>query len=76
MVRAAKDRKQVNKLLSEEKLGSGEAEAIVLFKEAKADYLLTSDRYASLKAAKLGLKTITIGNIIRLAYDVNVIIAK
>lgn len=73
-VRAVRDRKQVKRLVGQ-RLGEGEAEAIVLCKEIRADSLLTSDQFAASKAANLGLKTITIGDIIREAYDTKVVTA-
>jgi len=49
VVRAVKSRRQVNRLVGQ-RLGEGEAEAIVLCKEIGADSLLTSDKYAASKA--------------------------
>ena len=66
-VRDVKDVKRVNRLL-ESKWGKGEAEAAVLCLEMEADYLLTNDRYAASKAKKLGLKTITIADVVTEAY--------
>ena len=73
-VRTVKNRKEVGRLLGQ-KLGEGEAEAMVLFGEIRADSLLTSDRYAASKAASLGVKTITIGDVIREAYGTKVLAA-
>jgi len=74
VVRTVKNRKQVNYLVAQ-RLGEGEAEAIVLCKEVGADSLLTSDKYAASKAASLGLKTITIGDVIKEAYAAKVLTA-
>ena len=74
VVRAVKNRKQVNRLI-EQRLGEGEAEAIVLLEEIGADSLLTSDRYAASRAASLGLKSITIGDVIKEAYSAKLLTA-
>jgi len=68
VVKTVKNRKEVNRLV-EQKLGEGEAEAIVLCKEIGADSLLTSDKYVASKAATLGVRTITIGDVIKEAYN-------
>ena len=73
-IRRVKNRKQVKSLL-ESKWGKGEAEAAVLCQEINADFLLTSDKYAASKAEKLGLKTITIADVVRQAYSSRVITA-
>jgi predicted nucleic acid-binding protein len=73
-VRAVKDRKQVSNLM-EQRLGEGEAQAIVLCREIGAASLLTSDKYAMLRAARLGLKTITLADVIREAYSTKILTA-
>ncbi len=71
-VRAVGDKKEVARL-REQKLDDGEAEAIVLCREAHAHALLTSDRYAALRAAASRVKVITLGDVIRRAYRFKVI---
>jgi len=48
----------------------------VLCEEIHADCLLTSDRFAISKARKLGLKTITIVDVVKEAYTGKVMTAK
>ena len=74
VVRAVKDRRQVRYLVRQN-LGQGEAEAIVLCKEIEADSVLTSDKYAASKAATLGVRTITISDVIKEAYSKTVMTA-
>jgi len=69
-----KNRDKVDRLL-ESKWGKGEAEAAVLCQEIHADYLLTSDRFAISKATKLGLRTITIADVVKEAYTGKVMTA-
>ena len=71
-VKRVKNRKQVQRLL-EQKLGEGEAEAIILCKEIRADSLLMSDKYAASKATNLGVKTITIGDVIKEAHSAKIL---
>lgn len=71
-VKRIKNRKRVQ-LLLEQKLGEGEAEAIILYKEIRADSLLISDKYAASKAASLGVKTITIGDVIKEAHSAKIL---
>ena len=68
VVRAVRNRKEENRLMGQ-KLGEGEAEAIVLCKEIGANALLPSDMYAALQARSFGLTTFTIGDAVREAYD-------
>lgn len=66
-VKAVKNNRDVKRLLAQ-KLDKGEAQAIVLCKEVRAQGLLTSDRYAALKAEAYGVKAMNIADIIREAY--------
>lgn len=61
--------------LLQQKLGQGEAEAIILYNEIRADSLLMSDKYAASKATSLGVKTITIGDVIKEAYSSEILTA-
>lgn len=71
-VETVKDKREVNRLL-DKRLGYGEAESIVLYREIDADFLLTSDRYAASTATGIGVKVLTIGDTIREAYAANII---
>ena len=67
VVMSVRDRKQVSRFL-DQKWGKGEAGTVVLCEEIDADSLLTSDMYAASRATKLGLKTITIGDVVKEAH--------
>lgn len=73
-VKRIKNRNQMRRLL-QQKLGQGEAEAIILYNEIRADSLLMSDKYAASKATSLGVKTITIGDVIKEAYSSEILTA-
>ena len=70
-VKTVRNRSEVTHLVRQ-KLGKGEAEAIVLCKEVKADGLLTSDRYAVLKAEIHGIRAMNIAAVVREAYNAKV----
>ena len=59
----------------EEKLDKGEAEAIVLCKEVRATGLLTSDRYATLKAQHYSIRPMNMADIIREAHNAKIMTA-
>jgi len=71
-VKRIRVRTQLSGLL-EQKIGEGEAEAIILCKEIRADSLLMSDKHAASKAESLGVKTITVGDVVKEAYDYKII---
>jgi predicted nucleic acid-binding protein len=50
-------------------LGKGEAEALVLYEESKADFLLLTDEDAIRKARGLGAKAIDLADVGREAYQ-------
>jgi predicted nucleic acid-binding protein len=64
-VKPVRNKSEVRRLMRNKKLGRGEAEAIVLCKEQKAFAMLTSDRYAAIKADDYGIKVINMADIIR-----------
>ncbi len=64
------------KHLQKQKLGKGEAQAILLCKEVRAYALLTSDRYAALKAQAYGLQTMNVADIVKDAYNVKIMTAQ
>lgn len=68
---AVQNKKEV-KLFMKQKLGKGEAEAIVLCREIRAHALLTSDKYAASKAEALGLKTMNIAGIVKEAHKTQI----
>ncbi len=70
-----KNKPEIRRLVMQ-KLGKGEAQAIVLCKEIKAEFLLTSDKYAALKAQAYGLKIMNIADVVRQAYNVKIMTAK
>lgn len=73
-VRSVKNKTEVKRLM-EEKLDKGEAEAIVLCKEVRATGLLTSDRYAALKAKHYSIRPMNMADIIREAHDTKIMTA-
>ena len=74
-VKTVKNKNDVKHLLSQ-KLGKGEAQAIVLCREVKARYLVTSDKYAALKAETYGLKVMNIADVVREAYNAKIMNAQ
>jgi predicted nucleic acid-binding protein len=74
-VKTVKNKNDVKHLLSQ-KLGKGEAQAIVLCREVRARYLVTSDKYAALKAETYGLKVMNIADVVREAYNAKIMNAQ
>ncbi len=72
VVKPVKETNRLNKFLSQ-KLGKGEAEAMLLCEELHAYSLLTSDRYPASQAEKLGLRTMTLETVIRDSYGARII---
>ncbi|MBI2184105.1 MAG: hypothetical protein HYU39_04005 [Thaumarchaeota archaeon] len=70
-VGVVQNRKEV-KYLMKQKLGKGEAEAIVLCREIRAHALLTSDKYAASKAEAFGLRTMNIADVVREAHNAKI----
>jgi predicted nucleic acid-binding protein len=66
-VRPVKDRAELRHL-TRMKLGKGEAEAIILCDELKASAVLTSDRYAAIRAKEYGVKVVNLADVIRQSY--------
>lgn len=70
-----RNRQEVRRLTNNRKLGKGEAEAIVLCKEQRAFAVLTSDRYAAIKADEDGIKVMNMADVIRKSYDARILTA-
>lgn len=67
-VKPVKDKTELRHLTTKMKLGRGEAEAIILCNELKASAVLTSDRYAAIKAEEYGVKIVNLADVIRQSY--------
>jgi len=74
-VKKVKSGREVKHLL-EQKLGKGEAQAILLCKQIRANALLTSDKYAALKAEGYDLKIMNIADVVKEAYNANIMTAQ
>lgn len=74
-VKIVKNRAEL-KRLQEQKLGKGEAQAILLCKQIRANALLTSDKYAALKAEGYDLKIMNIADVVKEAYNANIMTAQ
>jgi predicted nucleic acid-binding protein len=74
-VTRVRNRSDVSRLTRSQKLGKGEAEAIVLCKEQEAFGILTSDRYAAIKAADYGIKVMDMADVIRKSYNTGILAA-
>jgi len=65
------NKKEVKRYMKQ-KLGKGEAEAMVLCREIRAHALLISDKYAATKAEAFGLKTMNIADVVREAHNAKI----
>jgi len=74
-VKQVKNKSEVKRLTKNQKLGKGEAEAIILCKELRALAVLTSDRYAAIKAKEYGMRTMNMADIIRQFYNAKALTA-
>jgi predicted nucleic acid-binding protein len=74
-VKGVGNRSEVRRLTRNQKLGKGEAEAIVLCKEQEAFAILISDRYAAIRATDYGIKVMDMADIIRKSYDSRILSA-
>lgn len=68
VVKPVKDKTKLRYLTTKMRLGRGEAEAIILCSELKASAVLTSDRYAAIRAEECGIKTMNLADVIRQSY--------
>jgi predicted nucleic acid-binding protein len=75
VVKPVKDKGKLRRLTAETKLGKGEAEAIILCNELKASAVLTSDRYAAVRAGEYGVNTMNLADVIRQSYHSKVLTA-
>lgn len=66
---------KLRRLTTRMKLGKGEAEAIILCDELKASAVLTSDRYAAIRAEEYGVKVVNLSDVIRQSYRSSVLTA-
>ncbi|MDE1831930.1 MAG: hypothetical protein KGI02_06100 [Thaumarchaeota archaeon] len=75
-VKPVRNKSEVRRLTRKQKIGKGEAEAIVLCKELDAFAVLTSDRYAAIKANDYGVKTLNIAYVIQQSHDAKILSSK
>lgn len=74
-VKPVKNRAKLRRLTTRMRLGKGEAEAIILCDELKATAVLTSDRYAAIRAEEYGIKVVNLADVIRQSYRASVLTA-
>lgn len=74
-VKEVRNKSRLRQLKRNQKLGRGEAEAIILCKEQEAFAMLTSDKYAAASASSYGIKVLDIADIIRKSYNNKILLA-